>query len=360
MIYILYALVLFALSYVTLGVHKLRRRLYLPVLASLFLFAAFRYQVGCDWSGYFAQYDAADVVADDLIAELNEPIWWFIVKWVKDLGLYYPILNVIAGAIFFGGVHVLARRQPDPLAFLILLFPILIVNMPMSGIRQGAAIGVMCIAFAAFIDRRPVHFALLVLLAGGLHTSALVFVTLVPLAAGRYTPRRLVATGVLALPGLIFLAGGYSGVLAATRYIGGGIDAAGAIFRVGAMALSGLYFHFVLRGMWARKFQADYSLASLGAAAMIFALLLLALSSVIADRYAYFFIPIQAMIFARLPFMPFRERKWLHVAMPYVALLVMFVGWTQTSSLFDQCYQPYRTWLMGAPGGDILKEGMPE
>lgn len=357
MIYVLVALFLFALSYTTLGARKLRRQIYFPVLAALFLFSAFRFQVGCDWPGYFAQYDAADLVAADLIADLNEPVWWFILRWVKDLGLYYPVLNVISGAIFFGGVHVLARRQPDPLAFLILLFPILIINMPMSGIRQGAAIGVMCVAFAAFIDRRPIRYALLVLLAGGFHTSALVFITLVPLAAGVYSPRRLVATGVLAIPGLLFLAGGYSGGLAATRYIGAGVDAFGAVFRVGAMLLTGLYFHYVLRGKWARKYEADYSLISIGSAGMAFAMLLLALSSVIADRYAYFLIPIQAMIFARLPYFAFGGRKWLHVAMPYAGLMIMFVGWTQASSLFDQCYLPYQTWIFGAPPGDILKEG---
>ena len=72
------------------------------------------------------------------------------------MGLPLPSFAIsLSSAIFFLGVHVLARRQPDPLGFLVLLFPILIINMPMSGIRQGAAIGLLCIAFVAFIDRRP-------------------------------------------------------------------------------------------------------------------------------------------------------------------------------------------------------------
>lgn len=355
MIYVLVALTLFALSYVTLGARRVRARLYWPVFAFLFVFAAFRYQVGCDWSGYFYQYEAADYVAGELIAKLNEPIWWLIMRWVKEQGLYYPVINVIAAGIFFAGVHALARRQPDPLAFLVLLFPILIINMPMSGIRQGAAVGVICMAFAAFVDRRPWRYALLVLLAGGFHTSAFVFILLAPLTTGRYTRNRLIMAGLLAVPGLLLLAVGYNAEQAAARYIGGGVDAFGAIFRVGAIFLTGLYFFVFLRRKWERLYPQEYPLVSIGALGMGVAMLLLVLSSVIADRFAYYFIPIQAMIFARLPFFAFARYKWQHVALPYLALTVMFVGWTQASSLFEPCYMPYRTWLFGAPAGDIIK-----
>ena len=100
------------------------------------------------------------------------------------MGLPYPVANIASSAVFFLGVHVLARRQPDPLGFLVLLFPILIINMPMSGIRQGAAIGLLCIAFVAFIDRRPLWFAFWVVLAAGFHISVLIFMLLLPVATG--------------------------------------------------------------------------------------------------------------------------------------------------------------------------------
>lgn len=74
----------------------------------------------------------------------------------------------------------LARRQPDPLGFLVLLFPILIINMPMSGIKQGAAIGLICIAFAAFIDKKLFWFTAWTLLASTIHNSAIVFLLLIP------------------------------------------------------------------------------------------------------------------------------------------------------------------------------------
>lgn len=356
MVYIIIAIFLFAFSHASLGAYRLRQHAYYPVLLGLFLFAAFRFQVGCDWSGYYYQYLAADYVADDLIADLNEPIWWFIFKWIKKSGLIYPFINIVSGAIFFFGVHVFARRQPDPLAFLIFLFPILIINMPMSGIRQGAAIGVICLAFAAFADRQTIRFVCLVLLAGGFHTSALVFLVLAPLATGHYSKERLLIAAVLAVPGLILLASGIGAGLAVSRYIGQDIDAFGAVFRVGAIFLSAIYFYYFLRKKWKPKYPGDYSLASLGAIGMVCTMLLLPISSVIADRFAYYLIPIQAMIFARLPFLPFKSSKWLHVVLPYAGLTIMFVGWTQASSLFEQCYLPYHSWIFGMPSGNILKD----
>ena len=152
------------------------------------------------------------------------------------------------------------------------------------------------------------------------------------------------------------VASGESAELAATRYIGTGVDAFGAIFRVGAIFLSAAYFFYFVRKKWVRKFPEDYSLVSIGAIGMAITVILLPISSVIADRFAYYLIPIQAMIFARLPFLPFKSNKNIHVALPYVGLLVMFVVWTQTSSLFEGCYLPYQSWILGIPEGNILKE----
>jgi hypothetical protein len=355
MIYIGIANFLFVLRYALSGLPSLRRRIYYLILLVLFVFSAFRFQVGCDWSGYYYQYLDAEDIYDNIFGS-NEPFWGWIIRFIRQNDLVYPVINVISSAIFFFGVHFFARKQPDPFSFLVLLFPILIINMPMSGIRQGAAIGLICIAFAAFIDRKPAWFAFWVALAAGFHASAAVFLLLVPLATGRYNTNRLLIAALLALPGAYFLASGESAEMAVDRYIGTGIDAFGAIYRVGIIFLSGVYFFYFIRKKWMRKFPEDYSLASIGAIGMAIIVVLLPLSSVIADRFAYYLIPIQAMIFARLPFLPFKANKNLHVALPYVVLLLVFIVWTQTSSNFERCYMPYDSWILGMPEGPILKE----
>lgn len=352
MLYVGLTNLLFLLRYALAGHAALRRQIYFLVLAALFVFSAFRYQVGCDWSGYYNQYLIATNLDWSSITGTREPIWWAILGLIKSLGLPYPVANIASSAIFFLGAHVLARRQPDPLGFLVLLFPILIINMPMSGIRQGAAIGLLCIAFVAFIDRRPFRFALWIVLAAGFHSSAMIFMLLLPVATGRYTLKRLMLAGILALPGALFLASSDAAELAKSRYVGTGVDAAGAVFRLGILGLSALYFFLFVRKKWKQTWPQDYSLASIGAIGMTLALLLVPVSTVIGDRIGYYLIPIQAMIFARLPFLPFRANAALHSALPYMGLLLVFTVWSQLSSHFEQCYIPYQSWLFGIPGGD--------
>ncbi|MCF7728063.1 EpsG family protein [Sulfitobacter sp. M22] len=355
MLYLGIANVLFLLRYALASAQGARRQVYYVVLWALFLFSAFRFQVGCDWSGYYYQYLAATTTDWSLIFNRRDPIWWAVLGWLKDMGLPYPVANVASSAVFFIGVHVLARRQPDPLGFLVLLLPILIINMPMSAIRQGAAIGLLCIGFAAFIDRRPIRFALWVVIAAGFHSSASIFLLLLPIATGRYTKTRLLMAAILAILGALLLISGDSAEVASSRYIETGREAFGAVFRVGILGMSALYFFLFVRKKWMQTFPQDYSIVSIGAIGMALAFLLIPVSTVIADRFGYYLIPIQAMIFARLPYLPFKSNHALHSALPYIMLLLVFGIWTQFSGHFQQCYIPYNSWIFGLPDGDLLR-----
>ena len=354
MLYLGLTIALFLLRFALAGQTATGKLAYFVILASLFLFTAFRYQVGCDWDGYYNQYRIAGILDWPTIMGRREAIWWAILLWIQDNGLPYPVANIASSAVFFLGVHVLARRQPDPLGFLVLLFPILIINLPMSGIRQGAAVGLLCIAFAFFIDRRPIWFAFWVIVASGFHVSALVFMLMMPLAVGRYTRNRLMLAALFALPGSYFFATGDAGELASSRYVGTGIDAAGAVFRLGILMLTTLYFFLFIRKKWMHTFPKDYALVSVGAIGMTLAFLLVTISSVISDRFGYYLIPIQTMMFARLPYLPFRMGRTMHSAWPYLFLLLVFVVWTQLSGHFQICYVPYQTWLFGFPENSYL------
>ena len=329
----------------------LRRRaeIYWPLLIGLFLFSAFRFEVGCDWSGYLNQYSVqlGSNLQDAL--DRSDPLWWALIELQQLLGLPYPWMNVLSSAIFFYGAHAFARRQPDPVAFLILIFPFLIINIPMSGIRQGAAIGLMFLAFSAFLDRSLWRFVVWTLGASAFHASAAVFLLLSPFVWGNYSRERLLIGAILAVPGAWLLFGTDDAAIAATRYIDSGVDAAGAAFRGAAITLAGLFFLLFLRRLWLRSFPKDYKLAQIGALIMLMIVFLVPISTVIADRLGYYLIPIQAMIFARIPFLPIQHDRAVYIAAPYVGLFALFAVWTQTSRLFELCYLPYQSWLFGFP-----------
>ncbi|WP_448579499.1 EpsG family protein [Thermaurantiacus sp.] len=341
------ALILFRLALV--GQPKLARQVYPIILSLLFLFSAFRFEVGCDWSGYLKQWEIQQDSSFRDALDASEPLWWAVMEIVHSLGLPYPWVNVVSSAMFFAGAHSLARRQPDRLSFLILLYPVLILQMPMSGIRQGVAIGIMCVAYGAFIDRRLVKYVALTLLAAGFHSSALILLLLAPLVRGELSLGRLLLALPLALVGGAVLLTGEIAAVAAERYLNSGVEAGGGIYRVGILTISGLLYLILMRKRWARDFPRDAKLALIGSLIMVAALPIVVVSSVIGDRIAYYMIPLQAMIFARIPFLFKGKIRLILASGPYLGLGALLSYWVYASFIYVICYREYRSWLLGFP-----------
>ena len=349
MIYVALFIALILMRVVLAHQPRLRNQTYLVVLVALFLFVAFRLDVGCDWNGYHRHFlIQMDLGFADALAQ-REPLWWALVQVVGGLGLAYPWLNVTVAMIFFAGVHALARKQPDRLGFLILLYPVLILNMPMSGIRQAASIGLMCMAFSAFSNGRTAWFTMCTLLATGFHSSAGVFLLLAPLVGYGSIRARLLAAFTLAVPGVYLLATGDSAQLALSRYVNSGVDAYGALYRAALLTLTGVLFFLVLRPAWRTRFPTDHRIVVLGALMMLATVPLISLSSVIADRVGYFLVPLQAIILARIPFLGLGTVGSVLATAPYAVLMVMLAVWTNYSAHFHYCYMPYDSWLFSIP-----------
>ncbi len=329
------------------GQRQLRSFCFFLFSVLLFCFVAFRYEVGCDWSGYAGNYELARYWSIPEALEFGrEAAYWLLLTQLHFFGLEYPYLNLIMAIPFFWGLIALAKRQPDPLAFLILSFPILIINMPMSAIRQSAAIGFVCLAILAFQDRRLIRYVGLVGAGALFHTSAIVFLALAPFVKLRLTRGTLFLAGILLLPGAYFMLSD-TVEFYTDRYVGTGIDAAGAVYRAGMLAIVGAYFLVALRSAYRERFPAeDYQIVLIGASSMVGTLALAPISTVISDRFGYYLAPIQLIILARLPWLVPRDGQGqLITAAPYLALGAVLVYWTQNSWIFNLCYLPYQTWL---------------
>lgn len=75
MLYVGLTNLLFLLRYALARNGGLRKQIYFLVLATLFVFSAFRYQVGCDWSGNYYRYLGATNFEWSSVTEIREPIW---------------------------------------------------------------------------------------------------------------------------------------------------------------------------------------------------------------------------------------------------------------------------------------------
>jgi hypothetical protein len=317
------------------------------VLVFLFLFVGFRWEVGCDWQGYEKIFYATmGKEAVELIGE-REPGFALLNGLVQYLGLDYYYVNVGTALLFFGCLFLFAKRQANPLAIVALAFPVLIVNMPMSGIRQGVAIGFIMLAINAYGDGRRWLYAALVLLASTFHQSALIFLGLAPLIRIEKTVATVGLAAILTLPALYFLSSSTVGFYA-ERYSGDFGDAAGAPFRAALLALVGVGFLLFMRKRWRSSYPNDYELYLISAVFMIAVLPLTFFASVIGDRFGYYLIPFQLVMLERVTILFKRDAlASVYGAAPYLALLIFFVGWIAASTHVDICYVPYRSTLFG-------------
>ncbi len=324
--------------------HDVRRFFYLFWLFFLFVFAAYRLEVGCDWDGYKNIFENLRYVDVFDASQQREALFALANMLLHRYELEYPYINVICAFIFFFGLHRLAKREPDPYGILVLAFPVLIINMPMSGIRQAAAIGIMCFAYNAFNDRRLIRFVFWVIAASGFHASAVSFLILAPFVQGEPTRRRFVIAGIITLPvAARFILTLDSFREYSDKYTGvSNIVASGAPFRTGLLALTGAWFLWSFRRDWQSRSINDYKLVWFGSILMIATFPISFYSSVIGDRFAYYFVPIQLLFLARLPFLTPGSR--IAGLVPYIGGAVYLAVWTQTSALFEKCYLPYKFW----------------
>ena len=323
---------------------RVRRVFATGAIILLFVLVAFRFEVGCDWFGYMLNFESQryDTLENALLKK--DPAFWIASHVLHRLGYEYPYINVLFAIPFFWGLGHMARRQPAPLGFLILSFPVLIINMPMSALRQSAAIGFICVAFVAFQERKLARFIISVLPAGFFHLSALAFLAMAPFVKYKLSRRSIAASAVLVLPGAFFV---FSDLFAiyAERYVDTGVDAAGAIYRSGMLAATALLFFFLLSQPFRAKFPWEYQLVQIGAWIMLATFPVVFVSTVIADRFGYYVTPIQLMILARIPYLVKGRLAVLLSVSPYAALGVVLLVWTSFSQHFQKCYVPYRTWL---------------
>ena len=330
------------------NVPRANRRLFFIALLLLFLFDAFRFEVGCDWSGYLNQFNLEVLhLSLDIEIDQREPLWWMLLAAVHKAGLRYFWINVVAALGLFAGITALAVRQPDRLNFLALSFPVFLINVGFTQIRQGLAIGILCFAFIAFEKRKPVMYILLTLLAASIHSSALAFLLLVPFIPGEVSLRNVLISTLLALPGLYFMLSSSLAEEAAQQYVIADPDAAGAIFRSILVLGTALFFFYFLKRKWSKLYPSDIKLVYLSAWLMLLPVPLALYSSVIGDRLAYYLMPFQAMIFARARYLLPRS-NWVLIA-AHAALALFLLVWIKYSTHFQLCYTPYQSWLLSMP-----------
>lgn len=265
------------------------------------LMIGLRFRVGGDWGSYQRTYDNIFLLSfQDALGETD--VGYAALNWLSaQAGFSIAFVNLVCGAIFMAGLARLAWRQPNPALAVLVAVPYFIIVVAMGYTRQAAAIGVICFAIADASERHLFRLILLIGIAALFHKTALLMlpVALVPVF------RRNVLFGVVG--GLVFLAlfavllRGSSDQLV-SNYVQSDYDSQGAAIRAAMNLVAAALFWIVRKRIAMTPFQKSFwTVCCLLAVASTAGLVAASASSGI-DRLSLYLIPLQLVIYSRLPY----------------------------------------------------------
>lgn len=328
------------------GLHSLK--LDAPWLFLILFFTlviGYRVQVGGDWWTYLGYLERAQYYSFQEVLELGDP-GYQLVNWLsarQGWGIWG--VNLFCGLVFSIGLAVFARSLPRPWLALTVAVPYLLTVVAMGYARQGVALGFAMLGLVSLGRRKVFWFAVWVLLGATFHKSAVLLLPIAALAASRHRYLTALWVGLLAVLAYVVLLQDDVDRLY-QNYVVAEYQSQGALIRTAMNAVPA-----VLLLLWQRRFGFTEGEASLW---RWFALISLALLGVLlatpattaVDRMALYLLPLQLMVFARLPEALGRrrgDRDMLVMAVVAYYALVHFVWLNFASHAF--AWLPYRNWL---------------
>ncbi|MCB1704388.1 MAG: EpsG family protein [Halioglobus sp.] len=346
----LYVAIFLALA--TVGIASRARQGNTFVFAVLYiflvLFVGARFDTGCDFTAYYLRfkYLLHNNVAS--LSDITEPGYFLLSYATKEAGLGFVWLNVFGAAIFFYYLIKFARNHPRPLLLIALLFPILIVQLSMSGLRQALAVAFLMGALDAFLHARRLQVIVYILIGSSFHQSLVILLPLALMVGRTYSFARVVGAIVILMPVAAYMLSGRAEVYQ-DRYIEqiyGSMDSGGAIFRLGLLVITALLFEMYTRRM-ARFYPDEYNLMRLFALVSFALIPVMFINTVALHRLIFYVVPMHAYILAALPGAMFSNRQSVKLAeLGTLALYAAYiVVWFSASRHASMCYVPYQSYL---------------
>ncbi len=137
-------------------------------------FASFRYAIGFDYFAYQMIYDMVNGwrFADIFHYYWGEPLFFVVCKFFCLAGCTYPVF--LAGInlfLFFAAMRFIYRYSKIPWLSVYLYITLQFLAYDMNLLRQSIAISFFLFAYPYLMERKPVHYTILILVGGLFHNS---------------------------------------------------------------------------------------------------------------------------------------------------------------------------------------------
>lgn len=317
--------------------------------AFLLLFMGTRYETGCDYKTYETRFTSLYYQTDYRAFLLREePGFHMLNRLVHDMGLDFMWLNFFAAFIFLVGLIRFVRLSPSPLLLLALLFPVIIVQLGMSGIRQAIALSFLLNALHHFVQGRRIKTGIWIFIGAQFHQSAYLFLPLAIMAGTNFTWRLAIASVAFIGPASFLFLGERAEVYT-DRYIDqiyGENASGGALFRYALALAPCLIFELYVKRVQSLA-PSLYPLLRIFSILTILLAPLAFISTVALHRMTFYVLPVTSLIFVctimMIPKPNILSRRWL--ILPVGTLGVYLIGWFIGSRHAALCYVPYESFL---------------
>ena len=317
----------------------------------LVFFVGTRGQVGCDYAAYEQRFHFS-YIGLDWMEDMFEGEGLF--NWLNmallKAGLSYPMLLLVCGALFVACTLRFSLLAQRPLSLLVLSFPVLVVQLAMSGLRQASATAFLMLAMVAFVEGRRWWVMAWIAVAALFHTSAIIFLPIAFLIGRRLSTLRM-SLVVLALgPVVAYLLGSRLEVYNAryVQQIYGEQSSDGAWYRY-ALVLIPFIVMFWKQRIVEREFPQLYPLLRLFGLFTISLVVAGAISSVALHRFVFYVMPasILALLCISEAIFASNSRR-IGSLLPFLAYGAYITVWFGFSSHGTSCFIPYENWLFGS------------
>lgn len=309
------------------------------------LLIGLRYEVGGDWPNYEYWFSFAGRGDLARVLKFGDPAYQ-VVNWaVQQLGFEIWLVNLVCGVIFTWGLYRLCKAQPEPWLAFAVAIPYVVIVVGMGYTRQGVALGILMAGLTAF-QRSPstLRFAAYVTFAALFHKTAVVAFPLVALA----NPRNRIINILIVIATSVLLYDAFLGDAMddfIQNYIKTEYSSQGAMIRI-AMDVAPAILLLTFR----RRFDFTESELKLWRNFALAALTLpvwlaLSPSSTAVDRIALYLLPLQIVVFSRVPGRLIATVPFGRAVVILGAIMVQFV-WLNFASHADH-WVPYRFYPFG-------------
>lgn len=259
-----------------------------------------RVEVGGDWFAYLDYAERAQSQWFQEALQLSDP-GYHVLNWLSvHAGFGVFGVNLVGGAIFMAGLASFSLTTPRPWLALAVAVPYLVIVVGMGYSRQAMALGFVLLGLVGLSKGSLLKFVFFVILGATAHKSAVLMLPIAALAGSKSRVVSALLVGVTVVAAYqIFLQD--SVAMLYENYVVAQYQSQGALIRLLMNAVPAC----VLLLLW-QRFDFNDEARSLWAWCSAISLLLLGLglftsATTAVDRVALYMLPMQMVVFSRIP-----------------------------------------------------------